>query len=90
MLISLFGLLGALIASRQIPLMLVIVMFLSGFLVPNVDNWGHLGGFLGGYLISRIGGLDPRYQEGIWHLFLASMCPGLTAMSIIASIVNFV
>ena len=99
-----FGLLGALVAYAQITgnfrdrneaLTHTVVGFLYGLILTasslqSVDNWGHLGGFLGGYLISRIGGLDPRYQEGIWHLFLASMCLGLTAMSIIASIVNFV
>lgn len=82
-----FGLLGALVASKQITWTYAVVIFLSGFLIPNVDVSGHLGGFLGGYLISRISGLNPRYREGSRQLFLAIICLALTALSILASIV---
>lgn len=84
-----FGLLGALVASKQITWMYAVVIFLSGFLIPNVDISGHLGGFLGGYLISRIGGLNPRYREGSRQLFVAIICLALTALSILVSIVNY-
>ncbi|MDV2997322.1 MAG: hypothetical protein N4J56_007027 [Chroococcidiopsis sp. SAG 2025] len=57
---GLFGLLGALVAYGQITRNLIVrhqaltyavVMFLLGFIMPNTDNWGHFGGFLGGYLV---------------------------------------
>lgn len=92
---GLFGLLGALVAYGQITgrstvryqtLTYALVMFLFGFITPNVDNWGHFGGFLGGYLISTTGGIDPRYREGLRHLFLAIVCLSLTAISILASL----
>ena len=96
-----FGLLGALVAYAQITgnfrdrneaLTHTVVGFLYGLILSasslqRVDNWGHLGGFLGGYLISWIGGLNPRYREGLRHLFLAVICLGLTVLSILASIV---
>lgn len=94
---GLFGLLGALVAYGQITrnftvrhqaLMYAVVMFLLGFVNLQIDNWGHFGGFFGGYLVSRV--LDPRYREGMQHLFLAIICLALTALSILASIVNFV
>lgn len=94
---GLFGLLGALVAYGQITrnfmvrhqaLTYAVVMFLFGFIMPNVDNWAHFGGFLGGYLISRMGGLDPRCREGLRHLFLAIICLALTALSILASIIH--
>jgi len=35
-------------------LMYIIISFSFGFLVPNIDNFGHLGGLLGGTLISYL------------------------------------
>ena len=32
-----------------------------GFLLPGIDNWAHLGGFVGGYLAARV--LDPLKPE---------------------------
>ncbi len=92
-----FGLLGALVAYGQITgkstfshqaLTYALVLFLVGFIMPNTDNWGHLGGFLGGYLISRTKGIDPRYGEGMRHLFLAIACLILTAISVLTSILH--
>lgn len=96
-----FGLLGALVAYAQITgnfrdrneaLTHTVVGFLYGLIstansLQSVDNWAHFGGFLGGYLISWIGGLNPRYREGSRQLFLAIICLALTALSILASIV---
>jgi rhomboid protease GluP len=94
---GLFGLLGALLAYGQITkdyqvryraLVFALLMFLLGVISPNVDNWGHFGGFLGGYLISNIPGLNPRYREGLRHLFVALICLGLTGLSILASVIH--
>ena len=42
---------------------LAIINFLLG-LAPGIDNWGHLGGFIGGILVAWFGG--PLYTiEGI-------------------------
>ena len=94
---GLFGLLGALVAYGQITgkftvknqaLIYALVLFIFGFINPNVDNWGHLGGFLGGYLISRMKGFDPRHGEGLRHLFLAIACLILTAISVLTSVIH--
>ncbi|MDX2216324.1 MAG: rhomboid family intramembrane serine protease [Oculatellaceae cyanobacterium bins.114] len=94
---GLFGLLGALVAYGQITgkfsvkhqaLTYVLIMFLFGFIMPNVDNWAHFGGFLGGYLVSILGGMDPRRAESLRHLFLAIACLALTIISILASILH--
>lgn len=73
---------------RYQALTYALVMFLVGFLFPNVDNWGHFGGFVGGYITSRLGGNDPRYPEGLRHLFVALGRVALSAFSILASIVH--
>ena len=43
-----------------------VILFVFGFLMPNIDNYAHLGGFLGGYATARW--LDPLTPERIDHL----------------------
>ena len=56
---AIFGLLGALVyygrrtgSSHigQTAIQYAIIMGIMGFVVPGVDNYAHLGGFVGGYL----------------------------------------
>jgi rhomboid protease GluP len=67
-------------ASRYV-LMLVVIGFL-----PGVDNYAHAGGFLGGYLASRI--LDPLKPERVDHLVIAVACLALSLISVIVSFVH--
>jgi rhomboid protease GluP len=92
---GIFGLLGALVAYGQITKdaaikqeiwMLAIVMFVIGAVTPQVDNWGHFGGFIDGYLVSRMPGISPRQPEGMIQLVLAIGCLALTLFSILAAI----
>lgn len=83
---AIFGLAGALIVyftrngrlfqnrSRQIVARLVITVLLNfgmGLLLPQIDEYGHLGGLLGGALLAYL--LGPRYElcrvkdmPGVW------------------------
>ena len=65
---ALFGMMGALIAMQLRAgrsyrgfldhaagrglLQMTIVMFLIGFIIPRIDNWGHAGGLIGGFLLT--------------------------------------
>jgi len=90
-----FGLLGALVlygrrggsshVSRQ-ALGYAVIMFVFGLVMPGIDNFAHLGGFLGGYGTARF--LDPLKPEKIGHLFTAVALMGLTALSILASLLQ--
>lgn len=60
-------------------------MILFGFLMPRVDNWAHIGGFIGGFLVGWV--LDPRRPERGNDLLLAVVCLILTVASIVASLV---
>lgn len=89
-----FGLLGALIhygrrggisALSQQVWSWAIILFIFGYLIPGVDNWAHLGGFAGGWLISYW--LNPLKPERMSHLVGALVCLALSAASIIASLV---
>ena len=59
---------------------------LFGFLVPGIDNYAHLGGFAGGYLMARL--LDPLRPERIDHMVIALVCLALSLLSIVASVLH--
>ena len=92
---SIFGLLGSLIYySRRTGSSMIgqqvrtwaIFLFVFGFIMPGIDNWAHLGGFVGGYLSSKW--LDPLTTERLDHTMGALLCLGLTAFSIVASVIH--
>src|SRR5207247_11371111 len=41
-----------------------LILFVMGFLMPGVNNWGHAGGFFGGYLAALVLGHADRTREG--------------------------
>ena len=91
----LFGLFGALIVygnrtgNRAIGQQVwrwVIIFGVIGLIVPIIDNWAHLGGFAGGYLVARA--LDPLKDESPRDLLLAGVCLALNAASILASVLH--
>ena len=53
------------------------ILFVFGFVMNGVDNWAHLGGFLGGWAISSW--LNPLRPERVDHVFAAVACLVLTA-----------
>lgn len=92
---ALMGLLGALVyygrrgGSTEIGRWAwgyVIFFGVFGLLVPNVDNWAHLGGFLGGWLAARL--LDPLQAERLDHLVGAVICLAATLLAILASVLT--
>jgi hypothetical protein len=62
--------------------MLVII----GVLMPGIDNYAHMGGFGGGYLVARF--LDPLKPERIDHVAIALLCLGVSIVSVIVSVVH--
>lgn len=93
---SIFGLLGALVAYGKLrgssaetsqALGYAAALFLFGLIMSGVDNWAHLGGFGGGYLVARW--LDPWKPERIDHLVGALACLAASALAIIASLIHF-
>ncbi|MDP1569388.1 MAG: rhomboid family intramembrane serine protease [Vicinamibacterales bacterium] len=92
---AIFGLLGALVyygrrtgsshAGSQ-ALMYAAVLGVFGLIFPGVDNYAHLGGFLGGYGAALV--MDPLKPERIDHLAAAVVCLVLSAGAIILSFVT--
>ena len=90
---SIFGLLGALVVygrkggSSHISsqaMTYAVILFVFGFLVSGIDNFAHLGGFLGGFGIAWV--LDPLKEERGEHMLAAAACILLTALSILFSV----
>jgi rhomboid protease GluP len=89
-----FGLLGALVhygkrggssAVYSQAMTYAVALFVFGFFVGGVDNSAHLGGFVGGFLASMW--LDPLKRERTDHFIGAAVCLGVTALSVVASLV---
>ncbi len=94
---AIFGLLGALFlygkktdnfVIKKQYFTYAVVLFLLGLITPKVDNWGHLGGFLGGYLISSSPWLNPRKKETYNHFLGGLLCVGITIFSLIVSVIH--
>lgn len=89
-----FGLLGALVyygrrggssAVRSQAVGYAIMLGVFGLIMPGIDNYGHAGGFIGGYLAGKV--MDPLRPERLDHLLLALACLVATALAVVASVV---
>jgi rhomboid protease GluP len=94
---AVFGLLGAVVyAGRRgvashlgrLAWGYAVALFIFGLVVPGVDNWAHLGGFLGGYALGRF--FNPMEPEKLDHLVGALVLLALTAVAIVFSLFRFV
>lgn len=90
---SIFGLLGALVlygrraggaGLGQQAWSWALLLFVFGFVMPGVDNFAHLGGFLGGYGLARW--LDPLRPERLDHLVAALVGLALSLLAILLSV----
>lgn len=89
-----FGLIGALYhygktgssVVKQMATSIMIQAVIFGLLVPNIDNYAHLGGFVGGYLTSAF--LNPMTRERGDHMLVAVALIVATIAAFAASIVT--
>lgn len=94
---AVFGLLGAMVYAgrRGIASHLgrqawgyAVALFIFGLIFPGVDNWAHLGGFLGGFGLGKL--LDPMRPERPDHLLAALALLALTVVAIVVSVLRAV
>ena len=92
---AIFGLLGALVyygrrtGSNVVHSQAVyyaVTLFVFGLIMRGVDNYAHAGGFVGGYVASRL--LDPLKPERVNHLAFALVCLAVSILSIIVSVIH--
>jgi rhomboid protease GluP len=55
-------------------------IFLFGFLVPGINNWGHAGGMLGGAILGLLLGYQEKRRENLLHKLLAGLCMIVTVV----------
>jgi rhomboid protease GluP len=60
-----------------------ISMLVFGVLIPGIDNYAHIGGFLGGYGASRL--LDPLKREQVDHAVIAVLCLAASVLALLYS-----
>ncbi|NET49242.1 MAG: rhomboid family intramembrane serine protease [Merismopedia sp. SIO2A8] len=86
-----FGLFGALVSYGQITkkrgiteqaLAFAAVGFVFGFFMGRTDNWGHLGGFLGGYFITQTPWFNPQTSQKLHDFGTALLCYVFAILSI--------
>ena len=91
---SIFGLLGALVHYGRMSgsslihgqaMRYAIILFIFGVIMPGVDNYAHLGGFVGGYVTSAF--FNPLTRERGDHMILAFLCLAATLLAIVASVI---
>ncbi len=63
-------------------------IFLFGFLVPGINNWGHGGGMLTGVIVAYVLGYQEKKRENIVHSFLSIGCMVSTGLVLSWSGVN--
>ena len=70
--------------------MWVVIMFMFGFAVPGINNWGHAGGIVSGALLGYFFGYNDRRRETALHRTLSLVClagtAGILAWAIITSL----
>lgn len=64
----------------------MIAVLIMGFILPFVDNWAHIGGFLGGWGATRL--MRPLEDESPMHLLGGLVCLVLMVASVVASILH--
>ncbi len=92
---AIFGLYGALLhygrrggsrLVRETAIRWILAGVAFGFFVPGIDNWGHLGGLAGGWLIARW--LDPLHPERTDHVIVALLLLAASLAAVVASVLT--
>jgi rhomboid protease GluP len=81
-----YGRRGGSSMARAYAQQYIIAMVVYAFLFNGIDNAAHLGGFIGGYVISRW--LDPLRRERTDHVVVALGCIAASILSIVASVLT--
>lgn len=66
-----------------------ILLFVMGFLMSGVNNWAHLGGFIGGWIAAQILVSSAEYREGRITILIALLCLLLTVLGFVLSILEY-
>lgn len=77
---------GQLVYKQTIGWVVTLVLF--GFLIPNINNWGHGGGLLAGIFLGWLFGYNEKRTENNFDKSLAIFFAGITAWLLLKSVVQ--
>jgi len=63
--------------------MWVVFLFIFGFVVPGINNWGHGGGIIAGIGLGFLLGYQEKRKENIFHRLLAVHCAFATILVLV-------
>lgn len=63
-------------------------IFIFGFFVPGINNWGHGGGMLTGALVAFVLGYRERARDTLGHAVLSTACMACTGLVLLWSVLN--
>ncbi len=66
----------------------VVTLVLIGFLVPNINNWGHAGGLLSGILAGLIFGYNSRRPENMFDKLISTAFMLITLVFLTWSVIQ--
>lgn len=66
----------------------LVSLALIGFLLPNIDNWGHAGGFIGGIIFGWLFSYTDKRMENAFHYISALILALLVILLLGRSIVT--
>ena len=49
------------------------ILFVFGFMMEGIDNWGHLGGFLGGLITAIFLGYQEKSRQSLYHHIIGTI-----------------
>ena len=61
--------------------------FVFGFVLPGINNYAHLGGFIGGYVAANVLGYQERRSETYYHRLAAGAIIVLTVLAFLLVII---
>lgn len=65
-----------------------VMIIVFGFMVPQVNNWGHIGGMLVGALVALALGYAEKHRETFIHRLLAGGCMAVTILVLLFAVVR--
>ncbi|MCK5837570.1 MAG: rhomboid family intramembrane serine protease, partial [Desulfobacula sp.] len=66
----------------------VISLVLIGFLMPNINNWGHAGGLVAGIVFGWVLGYNEKRKESVLDKSLALFFVGITVWLLARSVIT--
>lgn len=63
-------------------------LFVFGFIVPGINNWGHGGGIIGGVLLGLCLGYNEKITDRFYHKIIAVICVAVTLLTLSWAVIS--